>query len=97
MPKSLVKLEKCQPSTSSMSIPVVRTDNGRTLQTVFKPKPLEFNLTRHEKLVKLSKKAACQVNSNLIIGVVNFTTTAVVNCYIMYIYRLLIIKIYEKI
>lgn len=67
MPKTSAKYaEKCKPSTSTAGIVPVSGGSGpdeeHIVQTVADSKVSTFeNLTRHEKLVKLSKKTDCQV------------------------------------
>lgn len=69
MPKTSKYAEKCKPSTSSagsMLVPSSGPDKEQIVQTVVDSKALTFeNLTRHEKLVKLSKKANCQVGTRV--------------------------------
>ncbi|CAI6343931.1 unnamed protein product [Macrosiphum euphorbiae] len=65
MSKSL-KLEKSVPSTSSasgVSLPDHFAENDPIAQTIIDFKASECKLSRHEKLVKLSSKASCQVST----------------------------------
>jgi histone acetyltransferase len=63
MPK-YSKFDKCIPSTSSSAgVPLFddSDDNDPYLHQIIKYKGEDFNMTRHEKLIRLSTKVKCQV------------------------------------
>ncbi|VVC27197.1 Hypothetical protein CINCED_3A002170 [Cinara cedri] len=65
MPKS-VKLEKCIPSTSTASSSRFfksRLENDPILERVIQFRTRNFNLSRHQKLLALSRKTCCQILS----------------------------------
>lgn len=68
MSKNTIKLVRCEPSTSTATTMTVLSDssaddNMQIVPTTSSDKPLALNLTRREKLIKLSRNSACQVGT----------------------------------